>query len=226
MEDLSTLILYQNQLFGEGIESILLRNNFSVIKSKISSNRILQTNQFKNTKVILIEFNWPLQSLENFVEFEEKIFDEGIKIILISNIINKFLIKLIHRNKVHGIVLKSSNSEELIFAIKQVLDGKKYYSSMLTNSLFTSDSDPENIKISKREKQILSLLAKMESTSEIAEKLCITNSTVKTHRRNLMYKFKAKNLMNLLRLACRQNLLSEDVDYCRYCYNHFAGAYN
>lgn len=226
METLSTLILYQNQLFGEGVESILLRNNFKVIKYKISENGILRTNQIENSKVVLIEFNWPLRSLENFVEFEEKIFDKGIRIILISNVVNKFLSKLIHRNKIHGIVLKSSNSEELIFAIKQVLDGEKFYSSMLTNSLFITDSEPEKIKISKREKQILSLLANMESTSEIAEKLSISKSTVKTHRRNLMCKFKAKNLINLLRLACRENLLSAEVDYCGYCYNHFIGAYN
>ncbi|WP_162304540.1 response regulator transcription factor [Maribellus luteus] len=154
------------------------------------------------------------------------IHDSSIKTLLVTNMVNKYILRLIRHEKIQGIVLKCSDAEELIFALKQVADDKKYYSSLVANLIFNDSSDMEEVRISKREKQILTLLAEMKTTSEIADDLSISPSTVKTHRRNLLQKFKAKSLLCLLRLACRQNLLSEETDYCGCCYKKFIGQLN
>lgn len=140
---------------------------------------------------------------------------------MISNKVDQYIIRLIHRRRVDGLILKHSDAEELIFAVKQVLEGKKYYSSVVTNLVLKNDVVPEEIVVTKREKQILSLLAEMKTTSEIAEKLSVSPSTIKTHRRNLLQKFQAKNLFCLLRLACRENLLKNDSNYCGCCPKQF-----
>ena len=104
------------------------------------------------------------------------------------------------------------------------MEGKKYYSSLVANLFFKNDSPSDELTVTKREKQILSLLAEMKSSAEIAARLSISQSTVKTHRRNLLHKFKAKNIFCLLRLACRENLLNIESDYCGCCHKQFAGA--
>ncbi|RIJ47044.1 DNA-binding response regulator [Maribellus luteus] len=220
------LILYQNMLFGEGLESILVRHDFSVRKYPISQSNKDLISTHPNPDILILEFNWPCQNLDQFIRNNEMIHDSSIKTLLVTNMVNKYILRLIRHEKIQGIVLKCSDAEELIFALKQVADDKKYYSSLVANLIFNDSSDMEEVRISKREKQILTLLAEMKTTSEIADDLSISPSTVKTHRRNLLQKFKAKSLLCLLRLACRQNLLSEETDYCGCCYKKFIGQLN
>jgi len=220
------LILYQNMLFGEGLESILVKHDFLVRKYPIPKNDKDQLSVNQNPDILILEFNWPCQNLDQFIVNSKLIQKDRIKTILVTNIVNKYILRLIRNEKIHGIVLKCSDAEELIFALKQVADDRKYYSSLVANLIFSDASDSEEVRISKREKQILTLLAEMKTTAEIADNLSISPSTVKTHRRNLLQKFKVKSLLCLLRLACRQNLLNEDADYCGCCYKRFIGQLN
>jgi len=220
------LILYQNLLFGEGVESILVKNNFSVDKLPIPKNAKEFSSFTQHPDVLLIEFNYPYPTFEKFLANNELFHQNSTKTILITNIVNGYILKLIRKEKIRGVVLKCSDAEELLFAIRQVAEGKKYYSSLVANLIFKDKSESEEIKVSMREKQILSLLAQMKTTAEIANELSISASTVKTHRRNLLHKFNAKSLLCLLRFACRENLLKDDINYCSCCYKQFLGELN
>jgi len=226
METLTAVILYQNMLFGEGLASILNRNDYSVNKFPIPNTGNDLSISIKRPDILLIEFNWPCPNLDKFITNNEIIHQNGTKTILIPNLVNKCMLRLIQNERIQGVVLKCSDADELIFALKQVADGKKYYSSLVANLIFTDKSDTKKIKVSKREKEILSLLAEMKTTAEIADDLSISPSTVKTHRRNLLQKFKTKSLLALLRLACRDNHLSEGTNSCGCCYKQFLGAVN
>lgn len=226
METSTALILYQNMLFGEGLESILVKNNYSVSKFPIPKNNSDSSFLPENPDILLIEFNWPCQSVNNFINSNNTIHRNGTKTILIPNIVNRNILRLIRNEKIFGVVLKCSDVEEFIFAIKQVQDGKSYYSSLVSNLLFNDKTDTKEIKVSKREKEILRLLAEMKTTAEIAESLSISPSTVKTHRRNLLQKFNAKSLLCLLRYACRENLLKDETDLCGCCYKQFLEVVN
>lgn len=223
---LLALIVYQNMLFGEGLESILVQHNFSVRKFPIPKNGDNISAFFQHPDFILLEFNWPCSNLEQFIDNTQVIHENGTKIVMITNLINRYILRLIRKEKISGVVLKCNTADELIFALKQVADGRKYYSSLIENLIFTDQPEHEKTKVSSREKQILALLAQMKTTAEIAESLSISPTTVKTHRRNLLQKFKAKSLLNLLRLACRENLLNEETGYCSCCYKQFLGSIN
>lgn len=222
MEASFALILYQNMLFGEGLESILNKNNVAATKFPFPYGDHSIGIPLNGSKFLLIEFNWPFMALEQFVENNKPIFNNGIRTIIIPNMVDNHVVRLIRKEKIDGVVLKSSDSEELIFAIRHVAEGKKYFSSLVTNLLLKNDNPSDECLVTKREKQILSLLADMKTTAEIAANLSISPSTVKTHRRNLLHKFKVKNIFGLLRLACSENLLSVDSDFCGYCHRQFA----
>lgn len=62
-------------------------------------------------------------------------------------------------------------------------------------------------KLSKREKEILILIAEEYTTSEIASRLYISEHTVKSHRKNLVEKLKVRGLAGLVRIACKNGLV-------------------
>jgi len=64
--------------------------------------------------------------------------------------------------------------------------------------------------ITRREKEVLKLIAEGLTNKEMAEKLFISTTTVDTHRNSLLSKFNVKNTANLVRMAAQFNLLNQE----------------
>ena len=114
-----------------------------------------------------------------------------------------------------GYVLKGAHPSELIQAVRVVGRGEVYlYPSMaghlvrqyLENSKESPDS---SLSISPREKEVLNMLAEGYTSKEIAEKLVISQSTVHTHRTNLMSKLGLSSRRELIQYAREHGLLSD-----------------
>ncbi|NND93835.1 MAG: response regulator transcription factor [Flavobacteriales bacterium] len=109
-----------------------------------------------------------------------------------------------------GYLLKTTDREELSFAIKKVANGKKYYSDELTaalNSPGLKVSTPGEVSLSDREKEILEFVAEGLSNKEIGSKLNISHRTVDTHRNNLMKKLDIHNVAGLVRYAFKHGII-------------------
>ncbi len=119
---------------------------------------------------------------------------------------------------VKGYVLKSSVSDELLWAIRAVASGKTYLSSPISeivvesagNPAASQDSDPLG-NLSPREKEILQLIAEEHTSAEIGKILFITEKTVEKHRTRLMEKLNVRNLAGLVRLAVKYHLVDRDA---------------
>ncbi len=104
-----------------------------------------------------------------------------------------------------GYVLKNATKEELQEALKVVMAGRNYLSHEVLLSLReATDIQP---LITRREKEVLQLIAEGLTNGEIAEKLYISIATVNTHRKSLLEKFKAKNTAILIGKASKQKLV-------------------
>ena len=90
-------------------------------------------------------------------------------------------------------------------------NGGTFYSEAVTDSLKESlDKTQEaidEVQLTKREVEIVKLIALENTTNEIAEKLSISAYTVDTHRKNIINKLGVKNLAGLVRFAFEKNLL-------------------
>lgn len=110
-----------------------------------------------------------------------------------------------------GYLCKSSLYEELAIAIKTILNGRRYISSSLAESILFDSPDNRNKapheKLSEREFQIMRMLAKGISVGEIASELFISDKTVRTHRLRLLEKMKLKNNAELIVYAVKNNLI-------------------
>lgn len=137
----------------------------------------------------------------------------GIKIIGLSMHSNKRFILGMFRAGAYGYLLKDSDSEELILAIKTVVSNKKYISQSISGTILEeliSPSEKEESVLTEREKEILQLIAEGKTSKEIADILFLSSKTVDAHRKNIMDKLDLRTLPELTKHAIKLGLTSLD----------------
>lgn len=116
---------------------------------------------------------------------------------------------------VNAYLLKNSTESEIIKAIDEVMDGNNYFSKEVTQSLIDDLAGKKKPKqrltletpLSKREKEVLKLIAAEYTNQEIADELFISVRTVDSHKHNLLEKTGAKNVAGLVLFAVEHDLI-------------------
>ncbi|AMG97595.1 nitrate respiration regulation response regulator NreC [Staphylococcus simulans] len=121
------------------------------------------------------------------------------------------------RNGAKGYILKNAPDEQLISAVRTVYRGDTYIDPKMTTSLVNefvnnSDQDGKNTNdpfriLSKRELEVLPLIAKGYGNKDIAEKLFISVKTVEAHKTHIMQKLELKSKPELVEYALKKKLL-------------------
>jgi DNA-binding NarL/FixJ family response regulator len=158
--------------------------------------------------VILLDINLPDISGIDLCKKINKEFP-NIKILGISTFSERSYISRMIGNGASGYLIKSASKEEIAEAIQTVMNGKMYVSVSMEHltrplSLTPTDALPA---ITKREKEILSLIAEGLTNNQIAEKLFISPLTVDSHRKNLLTKLNVNNTASLIKLAVENHLI-------------------
>lgn len=104
-----------------------------------------------------------------------------------------------------GYLLKTTELEEIEFAIKSILQGLVYITPQAANSLLNHANDLESL--STREKEVLRLLVEGMPNRDVAKKLHISNRTIDSHRSNIMKKLSAKSNAELVQIALKAGLI-------------------
>ncbi len=108
---------------------------------------------------------------------------------------------------VHGFLLKESNYNELQKAIESVMEGNPYFSQELLLKLLKNKKSASAIVINEREKELLTFICKGLSTTEIAEKLFLSVSSIEKLRSDLLVKTNSNNSTALAVYAIKNNLV-------------------
>jgi DNA-binding NarL/FixJ family response regulator len=116
-----------------------------------------------------------------------------------------------------GYVLKEASYDELMMAIRSVLKGQHYLSPEISGKLIegylegrkSHKTDSLWETLTRREREILKLIAEGFKSKEIADYLCISVHTVETHRSTLMKKLNLHNTAGLVALAIEKGLVSK-----------------
>lgn len=116
-----------------------------------------------------------------------------------------FIQKMID-NGASGYLLKNATREEIINAITTVTKGKNYLSAEAALALRKPPESAAPV-ITRREKEVLELIAQGMTNNEIAQQLFISATTVDTHRKNLLAKFSLKNTAALIRVATQLQII-------------------
>jgi two-component system response regulator NreC len=111
-----------------------------------------------------------------------------------------------------GYLLKSASPQELRIAIHAVMSHQIYLSPVISryavNAYLNADDGDELSKLTRRQREILQLVAEGMSVKEIANTLVISPKTVETHRSHIMQRLKISDLPGLVRFAARHGLIS------------------
>lgn len=155
--------------------------------------------------VILMDINLPDKNgIDLCKEVKEKY--PSVFILGLSTFNQQSFIQKMMSNGASGYVLKNATQEELMEAIETVSKGKTYLSDEVATSL-RKNVLPEIPVITRREKEVLLLIADGLTNAEIAKQLFLSTTTVDTHRKNLLAKFDVKNTASLIKRAAQLQLL-------------------
>ena len=105
-----------------------------------------------------------------------------------------------------GYVLKNANQQELAEAIETVMRGRIYFGEEAAQTLYKQEAPA--IVLTRREIEVLELIAGGMTNNEIASKIFIGRTTVDTHRKTILLKFGVKNTAGLIRMAIQMQLIN------------------
>lgn len=117
-----------------------------------------------------------------------------------------FLVKKILGTKSLGILSKNVEADELMMAIRNVLEKKRFYCNEVSQLLINENQEKAHSfelfeSLTKREKEILEMVVKEFTNDEIGLQLSISKRTVEGHRKNLKSKLRVKSTVGLLKIA-------------------------
>lgn len=154
--------------------------------------------------VVLLDIHMPGINGITACEEIKKIRPECHVIALSNSNEGSIIARMLHSGA-SGYVLKNASSEELLSAIERAYQGDQVLSDELREILHQK---PQEIPfVTRREKEVLRLLAEGRTTPEIAEQMFISPLTVESHRRNLLQKFSVSNSASLIHKATEQRFI-------------------
>lgn len=196
----------------EGIRTMLKSNKEIVISQSFANITDTFNGLDENVKVLLLDINLPDgNGITACKDLLQKF--PNLHIIALTNFEDVSFIKQIIKNGAMGYLLKNTGKNELVTAIKTVLEGERYLPQNIQEMLLNESlgkSAPSSFfvpKLTSREKEILDLIIKEYTTEEIAEKIFISVKTVESHRSNLIQKLGVKNSAGLVRVAFEKGLV-------------------
>ncbi len=199
----------------DGLRALLANEpDIEVVGEAGNGQELLDQLPTKPADVVLLDANMPvLDGLATTLRLRDEF--PQVRVLILSMLAHERYIGQLFDAGAAGYVLKSAEKGEILVAIQTVIAGRHFLCSdlglnMLRKVLAKNDEPEEATKasrLSRRESEVLQLLAEGLTTNEIAEKLFTSKRTIETHRQNILEKTQTKNTAALIRLAVTQGLL-------------------
>jgi DNA-binding NarL/FixJ family response regulator len=189
--------------------------NVTVVGEASNGRELIQLLEKKTVDIVLMDIDMPLM---NGIEATEIIKNRcpWVKIIALTMQKEFAFLKRIFSLGAMGFITKNSSKEELFEAIQAVSEGRKYVCDELNGALLDKLSHPSKTSFDKesnksnltrRELEIVKLIAEGATSRDIAQRLCLSLKTVEAHRGNVFRKLKVKNVAEMLKKVREQSLI-------------------
>lgn len=200
-------IVDDHPLVQEGIRSLLLdEKKIELCGYAMTASSCLGFFVNNTADVILMDIGLPdMSGIDLCKEIKTKY--PGIMVLALSTFTQGSYISRMMENGASGYVLKNADKKELLEAIYEVNKGKTYVSFEAGLAMRKDNSASLVPLITRREKEILVLIAEGFTNVEIAEKIFVSPSTVDSHRKNLLAKLNVKNTASLVKFAMEHYLI-------------------
>lgn len=209
MTDINIVILDDHPIVVAGLKQLLMNEKgLNIIGSFHKGNEILSFIKENPVDLILLDITLPDS---NGIELCREIKKERpeIVILMLSNRSERSIIMQSIQYGASGYLLKNASTEELLCSIKESLAGNITFCDEVKAIISKPVASEFNEfpKLTKREKEILKMITEGKTSLMIADELSLSVLTVDTHRKNIMNKFKAKNVAELTKIVVQMDLL-------------------
>lgn len=205
-------IVDDHEIFRNGLKNILSKiENIELVGNWANGAWFIESLQNTEPDIVLMDIKMPVL---NGIEATRKALEikPGIHVIALSMFGEEEYLQDMIQAGVKGFLLKNITGKDLRHAIHTVFNGGNYYSEELlrffTNK-YLQDKSPEtdDLKITKRELEVLQLVAEGLTNQEIADRLFISKRTVDGHKNSLIVKTGSKNIVGLLVYSIKKGLV-------------------
>jgi two-component system, NarL family, invasion response regulator UvrY len=208
---INVLIADDHALIREGLKKTLSGEpDMSLVGDASNVADLFKQLERLTVNIVLLDITMPGESgLDALKELRQKY--PHIPVLILSfHPEHRFAVRALKAGA-SGYITKQSATEELVQAIRKIVGGGKYVSSALAEELAT-ELDEESGKLphetlSDREFQVMRLIAAGKKSSEIAEELSVTMSTVNTYRMRIFEKMQMQSNVDLARYALEHGLI-------------------
>lgn len=226
MKVINTMIADCQQLFIEGLQAIFdKRQNVDLTIAETATSTTELKEKIANNcyQLLIMDINFPGEDGIELIPELKSLCPEMYLIVLTTYTDRKF-VKRAFINGADGYILKSNDSNDLFHGISVVMNGETYMSDGLRvtpapkrtfvteavanlSNRYYEDSYTLKQKLTKREQEILNLIADSKNNREIAKELFISDQTVGVHRKNIMRKLGVRSTVNLIKVAVEHQLV-------------------
>lgn len=206
------LLADENQLFRELMAERFSRTtDMEVVAEVGESLEIMDKVGLIHTDIVLTEVVSPhLNGIEVTKSLQKQF--PSVKVVALTTLFEKNFIKSMLEADAWGYLMKNNSFEQISDSLRQIHSGKKYISPDVQSVLIDDYLDRNGTKnvtpLTKRESEILELLAEGKSIREISETYFISIKTVGTHKQNIFQKMGFDNLAQLVRYALINGIVS------------------
>lgn len=209
---LKIAIADDHELIIRGFESMLQAfTDCTLLFTAINGERLLHELEQQQPDILLLDIQMPGQSGIDLCKRITSTYP-AVRIMALTNLEETHYVKKMLRNGASGYLLKSADPATLLKAIDTLAKGEQFIDERLQKMLLaesiTGKRKSTQVLLTRRETEILRLIAEEYTNQEIADKLFISLRTVETHRLNISQKLDVKNTAGLVREAYLRNLVS------------------
>ncbi|MBT28729.1 MAG: DNA-binding response regulator [Thalassobius sp.] len=210
MDAIKVILADDHLLVRNGIKSLLENEDgIEVVGEAADGEEALEKTKMLKPDVLILDIRMPKMNGIEAVKYLKKYSPKTKALMLTMNDAEEYVLQAIEYGAT-GYVLKDANEEEFITAIKKVNSGEKYFTSAVSDilainyikSVQESKTNRKGLfELTKKEKEILQLIAQGMSSRDISTKLESSIRTVQVHRFNIMKKMQVKNVVELINVA-------------------------
>ena len=213
--EISVIIADDHTIMREGLKSLLERRGITVSAIAKNGREAIESAVLHQPDIVIMDIAMPdLNGMEATAAIRHEV--PHTKIIGLSMHSGKHIIDKMFASGASGYILKESAFEELYDAIQEVLKGRFYLTPSIARMYVDSDENEfqslEDISkskgISKKEREVLQLVAEGLKTRDIAQRLNLSVKTVESHRRNMMKKLSIFTIAGLTKFAIQEGIIA------------------
>lgn len=217
MEKIKILITDDHQLVREGIEAMLSgHKSFDIVGRASSGEEAINVSREVKPDVVLLDIIMPGMNGIEAARWIKEI-DGQIRVIILTMEISRDYVTAAIKSGVDGYLPKNIGKDTLTEAIRTVYKGERYFVDAIKKLIFEDFYTAEKSKnprrtlpnqLTKREIDVLALIAAGKSNKEVSEALTISVKTVETHKTHILIKLGLNNNTELIRYAVKHNIIS------------------